>query len=105
MTASGSRAGLTARPAPSEPYVQVSPHTAQASASACEVDRGASRTAPAVDENTGRSSGGGVAAHHDIGVTALVAARIEDRPCSPRTGPRGGPWRIGYSTLIHQVTW
>src|SRR5918996_900210 len=37
---SGSRAGLTACPAPSEPYVQVSPHTAQASASAYEVDRG-----------------------------------------------------------------
>ena len=40
VTASGSRADLTARPAPSEPYVQVSPHTAQASASAYEVDRG-----------------------------------------------------------------
>jgi hypothetical protein len=39
-TGSGSRAGLTARPAPSEPYVRVSPHTAQASASAYEVDRG-----------------------------------------------------------------
>src|SRR5918999_1419512 len=39
-TVSGSRAGLAARPAPSEPYVQVSPHTAQASASASEVDRG-----------------------------------------------------------------
>ena len=39
-TVSGSRAGLAARPAPSEPYVQVSPHTAQASASAYEVDRG-----------------------------------------------------------------
>ena len=37
---SGSRASLTARPAPSEPYVQVALHTAQASASAYEVDRG-----------------------------------------------------------------
>jgi hypothetical protein len=30
---------LRPAPAPSEPYVQVSPHTARASASACEVDR------------------------------------------------------------------
>jgi hypothetical protein len=68
---SASRAGIAARPAPSEPYVQVSPHMAQASASAYEVDRGdRSALAAAVDENTDRISGGGVAAHHDVDVGA-----------------------------------
>jgi hypothetical protein len=37
---SGSREGISALPAPSEPYVRVSPHTAQASASIIEVPRG-----------------------------------------------------------------
>jgi hypothetical protein len=32
-----------------------------------------------VDENTGRISGGGVAAHHDGGIAALLEVRIEDR--------------------------
>ena len=35
-------------------------------------------TAPAVDESTGRISGGGVATHHDVGVAALLEVRIED---------------------------
>jgi hypothetical protein len=32
-----------------------------------------------VDENAGRISGGGVAAHHDIGIAALIEVRIKDR--------------------------
>jgi hypothetical protein len=32
-----------------------------------------------VDENAGRISGGGVAAHHDSDVAALLEVRIEDR--------------------------
>jgi hypothetical protein len=32
-----------------------------------------------MDENTSRISGGGVAAHHDVGVAALLEVRIEDR--------------------------
>jgi hypothetical protein len=32
-----------------------------------------------VDENAGRVSGGGVAAHHDVGIAALFEVRIEDR--------------------------
>jgi hypothetical protein len=32
-----------------------------------------------VDENAGRISGGGVAAHHDVGVAALLEVRIKDR--------------------------
>jgi hypothetical protein len=32
-----------------------------------------------VDESTGRISGGGVAAHHDVGVAALLEVAIEDR--------------------------
>jgi hypothetical protein len=41
--------------------------------------RGPSGTAPAVDENAGRISAGGVAVHHDVGVTALLKVWIEDR--------------------------
>jgi hypothetical protein len=32
-----------------------------------------------VDEKAGRISGGGVAAHHDVGIAALLEVRIEDR--------------------------
>jgi hypothetical protein len=32
-----------------------------------------------MDENTGGVSGGGIAAHHDVGVAALLEVRIEDR--------------------------
>ena len=32
-----------------------------------------------MDESTGRISGGGVAAHHDVGIAALLEVRIEDR--------------------------
>jgi hypothetical protein len=32
-----------------------------------------------VDENAGRIAGGGVAAHHDVGIAALLEVRIEDR--------------------------
>jgi hypothetical protein len=32
-----------------------------------------------VDEVAGRISGGGVAAHHDVGIAALLEVRIEDR--------------------------
>jgi hypothetical protein len=32
-----------------------------------------------VDEGAGGISGGGVAAHHDVGVAALLEIRIEDR--------------------------
>jgi hypothetical protein len=32
-----------------------------------------------VDENTGDLAGGGVAAHHDVGIAALLEVRIEDR--------------------------
>jgi hypothetical protein len=41
--------------------------------------RGPSGTAPAVDENPSGISGGGVAAHHDVGVAALLEVRIEGR--------------------------
>jgi hypothetical protein len=41
--------------------------------------RGPSGTAPTVDENTGDLAGGGVAAHHDVGIAALLEVRIEDR--------------------------
>jgi Bacterial regulatory protein, arsR family len=41
--------------------------------------RGPSWTAPAVDENAGRVSGGGIATHHDIDVADLLEVRIEDR--------------------------
>ncbi len=76
---SGSRAGLAARPAPSEPYVQVSPHTAQASASAYEVGRG---DRPGRHQRWTRTrvvTRWRVAAHHDAGVAALLKVRIEDR--------------------------
>jgi hypothetical protein len=39
-----------------------------------------------MDESTGRVSGGGVPAHHDIGVAALFQVRIKDR-FAGRTGP------------------
>jgi hypothetical protein len=45
--------------------------------------------APAVDENAGRISGGGVAAHHDIAVAAPLGVGIEDR-FAGRTPPRLG---------------
>ena len=32
-----------------------------------------------MDENAGRISGGGVAAHHDVGIAALLEVRIKDR--------------------------
>ena len=32
-----------------------------------------------MDESTGHLAGGGVAAHHDVGVAALLEVRIEDR--------------------------
>ena len=32
-----------------------------------------------MDENAGRISGGGVAAHHDVGIAALLEVWIEDR--------------------------
>ena len=41
--------------------------------------RGPPGTAPVVDENTGRISGVGVAAHHDVGVAALLEVRIKHR--------------------------
>jgi hypothetical protein len=63
--------------------------------------RGPSETAPAVDESAGRISGGGVAAHHNSDVTALLEVRIEDRFCRPRTGPAGVPWRIQGFPQIH----
>ena len=32
-----------------------------------------------MDENAGHLTGGGVAAHHDVGLAALLEVRIEDR--------------------------
>jgi hypothetical protein len=68
----------TLRPA-SEPCVQVSQHAAQASDRAHEVDRGAARDGtPAVDENAGRISGGGVVATATL-VSPCSRVRIDDR--------------------------
>jgi hypothetical protein len=36
-------------------------------------------TAPAIDQNAGRISSDGLAAHHDVGIAALLEVRIEDR--------------------------
>ena len=41
--------------------------------------RGPSGTAPAVDEDAGHLAGGGVAAHHGIGIAALLKVGNEDR--------------------------
>jgi hypothetical protein len=98
VTLSVSRAGL-ARPAPSEPYVQVSPHTAQASASAYGVDRGdRPGMAPAAHENAGCISGGRVAADHDVGIAALLEVRIED--CFAGRAP-APPVYLGESGIAH----
>ena len=62
----------------------------------------ASGTAPAVDENTGRISGGGVAAHHDVGVAALLEVRIEDR-FAGRGRPRLGTLENQFSTVLYKM--
>jgi hypothetical protein len=52
-----------------------------------------------VDENAGRISGGGVAAHHDVGIAALLKVRIEARLAGP------APARLrelGESAVLHK---
>lgn len=61
---SGSRESISALPAPSEPYVRVSPHTAQASASIIEASRG---TRPGRHDRRTEDRGGGC----DDGITAV----------------------------------
>jgi hypothetical protein len=46
-----------------------------------------------VDESAGDVSGGEVAAHHDIGVAALLEVRIEDR-FAGRAPARHLPWLL-----------
>jgi hypothetical protein len=100
---SGSRAGLTARPAPSEPYVQVSPHTAQASASAYEVDRG---------DRPGGTSGGREHGSYPrwrgrgaprCWCCRLLEIRIEDR-LAGRAPARLRHLGESLFTLIHKMT-
>jgi hypothetical protein len=61
-----------------------------------------------VDENTGRISGDGVEAHHDVGVAALLEVRIEDRfagrapappPLPPSETDRTAPEFVGGSRV------
>jgi hypothetical protein len=58
-----------------------------------------------VDENTGHYPGGGVVAHHDDGIAALLKVRIEDRLARRRSDPAWVPWRIGDFPQIHQMIW
>jgi hypothetical protein len=44
-----------------------------------------------VDENAGHISGDGVAAHHDVGIAALLEVRIED--CVAGRAPSNLPLR------------
>ena len=55
-----------------------------------------------MDENAGGIAGVGVAAHHDVGIAALLEVRIEDRFAGRAPAP-GVTWRISYSALIHQM--
>jgi hypothetical protein len=55
-----------------------------------------------VDENAGRISGGGVAAHHDIGVAALLEVRIEDRFAGRAPAP---PGYLGESEVLDKSIW
>jgi hypothetical protein len=50
-------------------------------------------------------SSGGAAAHHDVGVAALLEVRIKDRFCRPRTGPvpLRHLWRIDDSAPIYPM--
>jgi hypothetical protein len=56
-----------------------------------------------MDENAGRLAGGGAAAHHDVGVAALLEVRIEDRFAGRALACLGKPWRISYSPPIQQI--
>src|SRR5262245_15292788 len=60
--------------------------------------RGPSAMAPAVDENAGHLAGGRVAAHHDVGVAALLEVRIEDRLAGRAPAP---PAYLGESAILH----
>jgi len=60
--------------------------------------RVASGTAPAVDENPSGISGGGVAAHHDGGIAALLDVRIEDRLAGRAPAQLG---YLGESPFLH----
>ena len=53
-----------------------------------------------MDENAGRISAGGVAAHHGGGVAALLEVRIEDRSAG-RAPPRLR--YLGESIVFHKL--
>jgi hypothetical protein len=93
-------AGQALQPAqpPSEPYVQVSSIRLKHRPAHIGRPRGPSGTAPAVDENASRISGGGVAVHHDVGIGALLEVRIEERLAGRTPAPRG---YLGESTILH----
>jgi len=103
LTGSGSRAGLAARPAPSEPYVRISPHTAQASASACEVDRGAVQDGT----NGGRERRVVSPVAGSPRTTTVMfppcSSSGSKTACAPRTAGLPAPWRIHDFTQIRQM--
>jgi hypothetical protein len=51
-----------------------------------------------MDENAGRLAGGGVAAHRDVGIAALLELRIEDRLACRAPAP---PEYLGESGIVH----
>jgi hypothetical protein len=68
----------------------------------CQQWRGGG-TAPAVDENADHLTGGGVAAHHDVGVAALLQVRFKTALQAahlPRFGTLQSP-----SPQIHRMMW
>jgi hypothetical protein len=52
-----------------------------------------------MDESTGRIAGGGVAAHHDTDVAALLEVRIENRLARRAPTP---PGYLGESGISHK---
>jgi hypothetical protein len=52
----------------------------------------------AVDENTRLLTGGGVVAHHDVCIAALLEVRIEDHFAGRAPAPFGYP---GESGIVH----
>ena len=71
-------------------------------AASCDDQEPTSRVS-AVDENTGHLAVAGIAAHHDVGVAALLEVWIEDRFCRLCSLPLCAPWRISYSPLAHMI--
>jgi hypothetical protein len=76
---SGSRAGLIAAQLLRTVRAGLPAHTSSIGQRIRGRQWVASGTAPAVDENAGRISAGGVAAHHDVCVTTLFEVRIVGR--------------------------